>query len=339
MNPITNSFESISSIPSNLSFDAILVLGGGVPEDIINPPSYTKERCKAASEIYHKTSSPTNSSNGHHEHNKNGQREQTTKILTLSAGTAHLPQALSSDGLPIWESTASAAYLIHELNVNPKDVYAETTSYDTISNAFFARLNFCDLVSWKKLLIITNEFHMDRTKLIFDWIFHAPLSGNTTASTTTTTSNKKEEPYKLYYYAVPDVGLSPSAIEARTQKEQKSANTVKNILSQKYTTIEDIFHFLTMEHSFYTASKLVERGMSTGGDEGVVNKLVQDSYGGVSLKKKNQNENNYKKHRIGGLYNEEHSMRVSFLFGTLFGIAIVFLGSKARGGSGKRHLS
>ena len=327
MNSNNNSFESISSIPSNLSFDAILVLGGGVPEDITNPPSYTKERCKAASEIYHKTKSSSSKNNDLH--------QQKTKILTLSAGTAHLPQALSSDGLPIWESTASAAYLIHELNVNPKDVYAETTSYDTISNAFFARLNFCDLVSWKKLLIITNEFHMDRTKLIFDWIFHAPLSS---------TSSKQEDPYELYYYAVPDVGLSPSAIEARTQKEQKSATTVKNVLSQKYNTIEDIFHFLTMEHSFYTASKLVERGMSTGDEGGGgdgVNKLVQDSYGGVSLKKLNQNNEseNYKKHRIGGLYNEENSMRVSFLFGTLFGIAIMFLGSKARGGVGKRHLS
>ncbi len=163
MSSSTNYFHSLSSIPSDLSFDAIIVLGGGVPEDIKNPPIYTKERCDAASQIYHKQKDNDSSSSA-------------PKILTLSAGTAHLPQALSADGLPIWESTSSSAYLIHTLNVQPEDVYAETTSYDTISNAFFARLNFCDLTDWNKLLVITNEFHMDRTKILFDWIFHAPIS-------------------------------------------------------------------------------------------------------------------------------------------------------------------
>lgn len=100
----TKYFQSIKSIPKELIFDAILVLGGGVPEDISNPPTYTKERCKLAASIY-SSSIPK------------------PKILTLSAGTAHLPQALSADGLPIWESTASAAYLINHLNVKSSDVF------------------------------------------------------------------------------------------------------------------------------------------------------------------------------------------------------------------------
>ncbi len=303
-----NYFHTISSIPSHISFDAILVLGGGVPEDIKNPPIYTQERCKAASQVYH---------------NAIKSKQDPPKVLTLSAGTAHLPQALSFDGLPIWESTASSAYLIHTLEVKPEDVYAETTSYDTISNAFFARLNFCDIAQWKKLLIITNEFHMDRTKLIFDWIFHAPMNGVSGGN-----SEGGAKSYELYYLAVPDVGLTESAIKARKEKEQKSANTVKNILSQKYSSIEHIFDFLTKEHSFYTASKLVQRGMDDGSksNQDAVGKLIQDSYGGVSSKKS---------HGIGGAI-EEYSMYASlFLFGTLFGITVMFLKTRSRG---KHHL-
>ena len=114
---MTNYFHSVEQIPSEASFDAILVLGGGVPEDIRKPPIYTRERCKAASEVYHRHQSQSSS-------------DAPPRILTLSAGTAHLPQALSADGLPIWESTASAAYLIHDLDVKPQDLFAETTSYD-----------------------------------------------------------------------------------------------------------------------------------------------------------------------------------------------------------------
>jgi hypothetical protein len=66
-------------------FDAILVLGGGVPSSLYEPPIYVKQRCDDAAAIRGTTETP---------------------ILTLSAGTAHLPQLLSKDGLPISESTS-----------------------------------------------------------------------------------------------------------------------------------------------------------------------------------------------------------------------------------------
>jgi hypothetical protein len=320
-------FDSIQSIPKDLTFDAILVLGGGVPANITSPPAYTKERCKLASQIY----SSSLVQEEQHQHQQH--IPHPPKILTLSAGTAHLPQALSADGLPIWESTSSAAFLIHELNVNPSDVYAETTSYDTISNAFFARLNFCDIAKWNKILIITNEFHMERTKLIFDWIFHAPLrSDNDDGIIGGGGSKSNNDVYQLYYLSAPDVGLTEEAIIARKEKESKSASTVKNILSQKYDSIDKIFDFLTTQHSFYTASKLVQRGMDDGTKQDAVEKLVQDSYGGISTQKS-----------VGGrdgAAGSELSSTLSFWNGVLLGMIIMgigmALGRRERGG-GKRH--
>ncbi len=133
----------------------------------------------------------------------------------------------------------------------------------------------------------------------------------------------------IYYYAVPDVGLSERAVSARKEKEQKSITTIQNILRKKYTTIEEIFTFLTQEHSFYTASKLVERGMDDGSSNSSVDKFVQDSYGGTSINKN-------KGHRIGGL-SAEASLRISFLFGTIFGAVVMLVASK-RSTRGKRHL-
>ena len=73
-----------------------------------------------------------------------------------------MPQRLTANGLPIWESTASAAYLQSKYNLD--NIYVEKTSYDTIGNAYFARTSHTDIVGWKRLLIVTNEvqFRIDR---------------------------------------------------------------------------------------------------------------------------------------------------------------------------------
>ena len=67
-----------------------------------------------------------------------------------------MPQLLSTAGLPVWESTSSAAYLSKKHNIQ-SNVYLETTSYDTIGNAFFARTSHTDIVKWRKLVVVTNE--------------------------------------------------------------------------------------------------------------------------------------------------------------------------------------
>jgi uncharacterized SAM-binding protein YcdF (DUF218 family) len=145
-------FHSPSDIPEKTlaRFDAILVLGGGVPQSLEEPPAYVQRRCDDAASVVEnrKIIQPT----------KYKKRNATAylPILCLSAGTAHLPQLMSADGLPIWESTASAAYLQKRYGL-VDNVYVETTSFDTIGNAFYARTAHTDIAGWKRLLIVTNE--------------------------------------------------------------------------------------------------------------------------------------------------------------------------------------
>ena len=285
---LMNWFKSPDEIPPSIKedLDAIIVLGGGVPDTVNDPPIYTKARCKYAAQVYQSIHSSNTS--------------KRPKILALSAGTAHLPQLLSSDGLPVWESTASASYLMKELNVPSGDVFVETTSYDTITNAFFARTNFCDIADWKNILIVTNEFHMMRTKYIFDWVMNAE-------------HQVIDKTYHLHYLSVPDEGLSKEALEARYEREQNSANNVKTVLATNYTTLKSIFYFINQDHSFYTAAKLVERANRVVDAKDLSMTMIRQSYGGGG-----------KEHTFSGRINPGGSnarMATTFMGGALFGMA------------------
>jgi hypothetical protein len=255
-------FTTVKEIPDEVvaKLHAIVVLGGGVPLSPKEPPIYVIERCKDAAQIFHRHALLDESSH-----------KSDLNIITLSAGTAHLPQLLSLDGLPVWESTASASYLMTELGVPKQYLFAETTSYDTISNAFFTRTNYADMAGWKNLLIITNEFHMERTKKIFDWIFQVPSNGVTEAS-----------PFALNYLASKDVGLSKDALSVRKEKELKSSKTVDTYLSKEHTTLNQVWEFLTTHHSFYNASQLVDRANVDPKVIDASTKMLRDSYGGIN---------------------------------------------------------
>eukprot|EP00934_Nitzschia_sp_Nitz4_P002836 Nitzschia sp. Nitz4//scaffold137_size62074//47177//48067//NITZ4_006425-RA/size62074-processed-gene-0.95-mRNA-1//-1//CDS//3329535730//2826//frame0 len=243
-------YSSPTDIPQQVlnQLDAIFVLGGGVPDDLDHPPIYVQRRADDAASLL--TQSPS---------------KQPPAILCLSAGTAHVPQLLSPAGLPIWESTACAAYLAQAHNVID-NVYVETTSYDTIGNAYFARTSHTDHNGWRRILIITNEFHMTRTKAIFDWVFGLPAA-----------DTSRPPSYQLYYLSSPDVGLSHEAIEARQQREEQSATNVRENLAKKYNTMSKLWNFLHHEHALYTASKLVERGRGAGEQD--TSEMVKKSYG------------------------------------------------------------
>jgi Uncharacterized conserved protein len=288
-----NLYKDPSEIPSSIkdNLDTIVVLGGGVPETVSDPPVYTKARCKAAAQVY-----------------KSVNTNERLKILALSAGTAHVPQLISFDGLPVWESTASASYLMKELGVPPEDIYVETTSYDTISNAFFTRTNFCDINDWKKLLIVTNEFHMKRTMYIFNWIMNAENPRE----------KQTDRRYELYFLSVPDDGLSEVSLRARYDKEEKSARNVKDVLSKKFPTLPDIFGFLNHEHSFYTAKMLVDRANNDQiKDESPGAMILRQSYGGTS--------SNIGKHK-NNWANTSMEGENAFFIGVLFGISLAIAG-------------
>ncbi len=153
--------------------------------------------------------------------------------IPLSAGTPHRRPPLDAHGYPIFEAIPAAQYL-HERGVPKSRILAETCSYDTIGNAFFARTVHTDPRNLRSLLIVTSEFHMQRTEAIFRWVFGAaPDCG-----------------YDLAFEATKDVGLSPEALEARAEKERASLAVVRD-LATNIVTLSGIHQWIFAEHGAY----------------------------------------------------------------------------------------
>ena len=256
--PSKRFFTDPDEVPRSLiqKLDAVIVLGGGSPSSFDVPPLYVQKRADDAAKIFHKSQQISS-----------GARE-SLPILCLSAGTAHMPQAMSPDGYPIWESTTTAAYLAKEHQLE-NNVYVETTSYDTIGNAYFTRISHTDINGWRNLLIVTSEFHMTRAAAIFDWIFLTCSSSN---------QHQRSGRYHLYYLTSPNVGLTSEAIEARRTREIESTHNIQDNLAKQYTTLANVWKFLNREHSLYTANSLIDRSRGSFKDT-VASDIVRKSYG------------------------------------------------------------
>ncbi len=159
-------------------------------------------------------------------------------LILLSGGTVHKPPPLNQNGFPFFESHEMAKYLSNA-GISSDRLLSEISSYDTIGNAYFARMLFTDPLALNKLLIVTSEFHMPRTKAIFKWIFNLPPS---------------PFKYEMDFECSPDDGLSPQALTARVHRENNSLSNLRNTI-QKITTLEDFIIWLYTKHAAYAPNK------------------------------------------------------------------------------------
>ena len=202
------------------NYDAILVLGGGLREGGVLPP-----HARARFDLALAT-------------------ESGEPIAPLSAGTSHRPALLDSHGRLVYESTAGARYLV-ERGIPPQRIFCETTAYDTIGNAYFSRLQLTEPLAWRRLLVVTSQFHMPRTEAIFRWIY----------------SLDTPAPYRLDFAASPDDGLGPAALSARLAREQASLHSVEQ-LREKLTSLRELANWLFTEHRAYQAIRQPPSGDS-----------------------------------------------------------------------------
>lgn len=185
----------------------MIILGGGLHKNDL--PVWVKDRCNCAINYYNKNKDLFN-----------------IKIIATSGGSPHYPNPRDKDGHTIHECDIIIRYLID--NHVPKNIlFKEWTSYDTIGNAYFSKLLLVDVFSWENLLIITNDFHMERSKAIFEYIFN-------------------DQKYNLNFISIPYY-CDDNILKKRLQKEQKSLNNFKNLIK----TINNFDIWLYTEHQCY----------------------------------------------------------------------------------------
>lgn len=81
-------------------------------------------------------------------------------------------------------------------------ILRETSSYDTLGNAFFSLTEHAIPLRWRRPLVITSSFHMLRSRSAFDGVFAlARASGLSEAVPS--------------YLATDDVGLDPAVLQVR----------------------------------------------------------------------------------------------------------------------------
>ena len=209
-------------------YDAILVLGGGLTSDGDIPPWVTR-RLDAAAHIY-----------SIQQANSFGEQPP---ILLLGAGTPHKKTVLDGNGFTLHESTAYANYLMEKGYVTASDILKETSSYDTVGNAYFGLTMHALPACWRRLSIVTSEFHMQRTKATFDYVF-----------------SLANQAIALEYCPVSDDGLfAEEVINARAQKEA-SAVQVWNLNMTTITTLKQFHSWLFANHLCYSVSRQHEFG-------------------------------------------------------------------------------
>lgn len=128
------------------SADAIVVLGGGVEEDgALTWASCT--RVAQAAEVY---------------------RAGVAPRLILSGRCS-----LSQDSEPDVTEASAMADLAVLLGVPREAMYLEEESRDTLGNAYFTRERLLEPNGWRRIRVVTSDFHLSRAA----WVFRKILGG------------------------------------------------------------------------------------------------------------------------------------------------------------------
>lgn len=202
--------------PAFRVYDLIIVPGGGLCPDGTLPP-WVRSRFDRALAI-----------------------RQNEPILCLSAGTVHKPPPVDDRGFPIFEAAAGAGYLLAR-RVEPDCILLETASWDTVGNAYFARVVHTDPRGWRRLLVVNSAFHMERTQAIFEWVF----------------SLTPDLGYDVVFETVPDVGASEEDFEVRRLRERASLRRLDE-LRGGIRTLADLHQFVFFQHGAYSVEGLVK---------------------------------------------------------------------------------
>ena len=191
-------------------YDAVLIPGGGVRERGRIPP-WVAARLDRALAI---SGNPF--------------------LIPASAGTPHRPPPLDSRGFPIFEARAMAQYLL-DRGADAHRILMESSSYDTIGNAYFSRVVHVIPRSFERILVITSQFHITRTEKIFRWVYALPGPGRECS---------------VSFESVPDTGIEESTLAARQAKELASLARFESVQA-RIVTLAHLHQWLFSSHAVY----------------------------------------------------------------------------------------
>lgn len=157
-----------------------------------------------------------------------------TIVLILGGGTYHKPPFLNSENYVVHESTSCSSYLIDK-GISPSNIFREWSSYDTIANGFFAFTNYINLLDLNNIHVITSDFHISRTKLIFNYF-----------------NNLFKKNYNITYWETVS-NIEKKTLKKRVEREKESSDNFKKNIVNKIKTPQMFLNWFYTHHKAYTS--------------------------------------------------------------------------------------
>ncbi len=203
------------------TIDAIIVPTGGIIQDKdgISLPPWVIRRLDRAADLF---------------------SSHTKPLILTGGGTVHKSQPSELRGErgshPLYESDVCARYLMDRWKIPQDSICCERISLDTVGSMWYTRTTLTDPTEFGKLLLMTSDFTLLRTRYIAEWIF-----------------NLQPGDYHLSFESVSDSGLE-DLLSERIQKERQALDWLKNSgFTARITTMKSFFDYLTKEHKAYIA--------------------------------------------------------------------------------------
>ena len=221
---------------------AIIILGGGLTEQG-KIYEHVELRVRRAYSLYKKIK-------------MGGAAGIDVTLIPLSGGTPHKPPPLDDAGFPITEAAGSAKRLL-EMNVPASDIMEEGYSLDTLGNAYFLRNTHIDPGRYNKMIVITNDWHMPRTKAYFEAVFSLPSAASPIKNPNSWLHQHSHPDLQIEYEEV-GPALQGDVLRARMDREQKSLQMFLEQTKREFSNMEELHSFLFTKHKAYQSSRLLE---------------------------------------------------------------------------------
>lgn len=239
---MASSSEVAAQTPKN--YDAIVIPGGGVDPETGDVRPWVAARFDVALRLH----------------------SETSYYIPLSRGTTHRPPPSDSRGFPIDESSAGAAYLLRNGLSDPTRILLDNWSVDTIGNAFYARHMLAEPLNLRNLAVVTSEFHMPRTRAIFEWVFSLPAVDGSSVN------------FSLDFRSSPNTGLNTEDVQSRVSRELASLEALRVETIPRITSVAKLTAFLHVTHAAYNAKGALDALFPVGGGKKALAGAAVNSY-------------------------------------------------------------
>eukprot|EP00392_Amoebophrya_sp_AT5.2_P017486 g17848.t1 len=200
-------------------------------------------------------------------------------------------------GKTLAEGGAAARYLIQRHDIPAELILEENASLDTIGNAYFLRVIHLEALTKSltprgrvRVVLFTSEFHMPRTKAIFEHVLGLPWTTSTGSgagtsaearcethtktSEGTCSSSPSSEPttidgqqprrfFTLELHETENRGVGEEQLVGRRAREAKSLETFVTRTKPQLKTLADLHGFIFTQHTAYASKRW---NVGSGGD-------------------------------------------------------------------------